>query len=68
MGEGENRPWSGKTDRRRGSAVVLRRGSGSGWSGRWASVARGRGHGGGVNLAAECSVWPAHGGWLLSRR
>jgi hypothetical protein len=42
-GEGTNRPGSGKTDRRRGSAAVLRRGSGSGWSGRWASVARGRG-------------------------
>jgi hypothetical protein len=43
MGQGENRSGSGKTNRRRGSAAVLRRGSDSRWSGRWATVARGRG-------------------------
>jgi hypothetical protein len=42
-GEGANRPGSGKTDRRRGSAAVLRRGSSSGGARSWASVARGRG-------------------------
>jgi hypothetical protein len=39
---GANRPGQ-KTGRRRGSATVLRRGSGSGWLGRWATAARGRG-------------------------
>jgi hypothetical protein len=42
-GEGADRPVSGKTDRRRGSAVVLRRGSGSEWSGRWLSTGGSRG-------------------------
>jgi hypothetical protein len=32
-----------EVDRRRGSAVVLRRGSGFGWSGRWLSMGKGRG-------------------------
>jgi hypothetical protein len=41
--------------------VVLRRGSGSRWSGSWASAARGRGHGGGVNLAGGHSGWLVHG-------
>jgi hypothetical protein len=33
----------GKNDRRRGSAAVLRRGSGFGWLGRWLSTGGGRG-------------------------
>jgi hypothetical protein len=42
-GGGANQLGSGKTGRRRGSTAVLRRGSSSGWSGRWLRPGGGRG-------------------------
>jgi hypothetical protein len=42
------------------SVAVLHRWSGSGWSERWHSTSKGRGHGGGVNLASGHSGWSVH--------